>query len=72
MRITTYEEAFDLINVAYNDKAKSIIEQLNNEGYKEKSIAFCIWKSQDKIMSFIYDNRFWNVLINEVRKHGYK
>jgi hypothetical protein len=32
VRITTYEQAFDLINVRQNDRIKSILKILESEG----------------------------------------
>lgn len=68
MRITNYEDAFDLISISYNDKAKYYINQLEHEGYKEKNICFAIWKSQDKLLQFRNDSRFWSIFINEIIK----
>jgi hypothetical protein len=72
MKIIAYKEAFNLINVEYNEKAKSIVKRLNEEGYREKSICYCIQKSYEKIMTYRYDSRFWSILCNEVRKHGFR
>lgn len=72
MKIKTYEQAFDLINVTYTDKAKHVIESLNNEGYRENSICYSIWKASDKLMKLRGHSSFWNILVNEVRKYGFK
>jgi hypothetical protein len=72
MRITSYAEAFDLINVKLTDKALNKLKVIESEGYKEKNICYAIWKGQEKIMSFRNDERFWGVLANEVRKYAFK
>jgi hypothetical protein len=72
MKIKTYEQAFDLINVAYTDKAKQTVIKLNDEGYNKSSICYSIWKASDKLMDLRGHSSFWNILVNEVRKHGYK
>jgi hypothetical protein len=72
LKIEKYQDAFDLIFVPYNDKAKSYIKQLENEGYKEKNICYAIWKSQDKLLQYKNDDRFWGILVNEVRKIAFK
>jgi hypothetical protein len=33
MKIKTYEQAFDLINVEYTDRARQTVTKLNDEGY---------------------------------------
>jgi hypothetical protein len=72
MRITNYEEAFEFISAPYNDKAKSYIKQLEHEGYKEKNICYAIWKSQDKLLQYRNDDRFWGIFVNEIRKIAFK
>lgn len=68
MRIIKYEEALDLIRVPMNDKIKDILKKLESEGRKEKSICYAIWKSQDKIIQYKCDNRFYSIFENEIRK----
>ncbi len=67
-RITTYSQAFDLINICPNDRIKSILKRLENEGRTERSICFAIWKSHEKIMQFRGDQRFYSVFENEIKK----
>lgn len=71
VRIETYYEAFTLIGVAYNDKAKAFVQGLEKEGHKEKSVCFAIWKTQDKIIQFKTDSRFWSILKNEILKYSW-
>jgi hypothetical protein len=68
VRITTYDQAFNMLNIRPNDRMKNIIKRLSSEGRSEKSICFALWKSQDKIMQFRGDSRFYSVLENEIRK----
>jgi hypothetical protein len=72
MRITSYAEAFDLINVKLTGKALDKLKAIESEGYREKNICYAIWKGQEKIMSYRNDERFWSVLTNEVRKYVFK
>ena len=72
MKIIKYEEAFDLINVTITDKTKEYLRSMQKEGYSERSICYCIWKSHDKIMKFRDDARFYSILSNEIRKYGFK
>jgi hypothetical protein len=67
-RITTYKQAFDLINVRPNERINLIIKKLSGEGRSEKSICFAIWKSHEKIMQFRGDPRFYSVFENEIKK----
>ena len=69
MRVTTYAEAFDMINVRLTDKVKVFLNGLEKEGYSEKSICYTIAKSEAKIMQFRGDSRFLTVIANEVRKN---
>jgi hypothetical protein len=70
--ITTYRKAFALIDMNESQISKKHIDILLEEGYFEKSIAYSVWKSQDKLNQFKGDPRFWTILMNEVRKHGMK
>lgn len=72
MKITTYEQAFDLINVKFDMFAKLKMKSLEREGYKEQNICFAVWKGKEKIMAFRCDPRFWSIFINEVRKWAFK
>ena len=73
MKVNKYYEAFDLVCMTMDDdKTKHIIKQLNDEGYPEKSICFSIWRGGDKILKFRYDDRLVSIIVNEVRKYGYK
>jgi hypothetical protein len=72
LKIEKYQDAFDLIFVPHTDKAKYYIKQLEQEGYREKNICYAIWKSQDKLLQFRSDDRFWNIFMNEIRKIAFK
>jgi hypothetical protein len=67
-RISTYAEAFDMLNIRSNDRIKGTLARLEKEGRSEKSICFALWKSQERIMQFRGDTRFYSVFENEVRK----
>lgn len=68
MKITKYDEAFDLIGITPNDKINSMIKRLEIAGRKEKNICYAIWKGKDKIISFRGDSRFYSILENEIKK----
>lgn len=70
MKVTTYKQAFEgILGVSFNEKIKEKLTHIEKVGYYEKGICFAIWKSQDKLMKFKQDPRFWSILLNEVRKH---
>ena len=71
-RITTYEDAFKLLEMEYSDEIKDFIKKLESEGYSEKGIAFAIWKKQEKLKLYRRDERFFAILRNEVRKYCWK
>ncbi len=68
VRITTYAEAFEMLNIRPNDKIKGIVSRLEHEGRSEKSICYALWKSQEKIRKFRGDPRFYSVFENEIKK----
>jgi hypothetical protein len=68
VRITKYEQAFELIRVPLNDKAIGILARLEKEGHTEKSICFAVWKEEEKLYQYRRDERFWGIFINSVRK----
>jgi hypothetical protein len=69
VRITSYRQVFEMLGINENDvKVKSVIGNLENEGHTEKSICYSVYRSQDKLMKFSRDSRFWGIFINEVRK----
>lgn len=67
-KITTIQQALDLIGVTGNQRVINIVKKLQNEGRSEKSICYSIWKSSDKIIAYKSDNRFYTVLENEIKK----
>ena len=70
-RITTYAMAFDSIDVPLNDKMRCLLKDLEQQGHKEKSICYAIWKAQDKLIAFRRDPRFQSILLNEIRKYSW-
>lgn len=72
MKITRYEDAFDLIGINIGDRVKRFIKLLENEGYNERGICYAIWKSQNKIMQYKGDTRLLSILANEVRKYAFR
>lgn len=73
MKITTYQKAFEVVlGIRFDDAVNKRMKYIEREGYPEKSIAYTIWLKQDKLLKFKGDPRFWNILHNEVRKHGFK
>jgi hypothetical protein len=68
VRITKYEQAFELIRVPLNDRAIGILARLEKEGHTEKSICFTVWKEEEKLCQYRRDERFWGIFINAVQK----
>lgn len=72
-RVTTYEQAFEgVLGVSMGDKVRAFINRLEQAGHTEKSIAFAIWKTQDKLMAYRQDNRFFSILENEINKWSWR
>lgn len=71
-KITTYEQAFcGILGLKIDDKLKSFIKGLELEGHTEKSISYAIWRTQDKLMQYKYDTRFFSILRNEILKYSW-
>lgn len=68
VRITKYEQAFDLICVPYNSKAIAMMAKLEKDGHTEKSICYAVWREEEKLYRYRHDDRFWGVFINSVKK----
>ncbi len=69
VKITTYEQAFEgILNITIDSRIEAFLKQMERAGYTERSIAFTIWKKQDKLYAYRRDNRFLSILENEVKK----
>lgn len=67
---TLEELSFDLhITPERMDRVKKL---LLAEGYSIHGICYGAGRARDKLITFIGDNRFDNILINEVRKYAKK
>lgn len=72
-RITTYEDAFGkVLEMEFTEGLRGFCKGLEAEGHTERSIAFTIWKTQEKLRMYKYDTRFLAVLKNEVNKYSWK
>jgi hypothetical protein len=73
-KITTYGEAFPLIDINDYKNFKGLADflmRMELEGHSEKSIAFTIWKKQEKLRMFRRDERFFSILKNEIKKYSW-
>jgi hypothetical protein len=71
-KITTYNQAFEqILGMRFDDKLQTFVKALEKEGHTEKSIAFSIWKTQDKLKQYKGDTRFLSILLNEIRKYSW-
>lgn len=71
-RITTYKQAFeDVLGIKFTDRWEQFVKRLEQDGHTEKSIAFSIWKTQDKLLRFKDDSRFLSILKNEILKYSW-
>ena len=70
-KITTYTEAFDLINVTLTQKVMERMREYEKQGHTEKCICYTIWRKADKLKAFRMDSRFWAVFDNELRKYSW-
>lgn len=72
-RVTTYKDAFEgILGIKFGDVLQKFVKTLEKEGHTEKSIAFSIWKTQEKLLVYKGDSRFLAVLRNEVNKWSWK
>jgi hypothetical protein len=72
-RVTTYRQAFmGILGLHFDDKLKSFVKKLEQDGHTEKGISFSIWRSQDKLNAFKNDRRFMGILENEINKWSWK
>ncbi len=65
--VTKYGEVLDLIGVKY-EKVEALLKRLESEGRSEKSICYAINRTKDKLLKFKYDDRFYSILENEIKK----
>lgn len=70
-RIISYEQAFAIIGVKVDNKIRNLLKSLENEGHTEKSISYAIWRTQEKLCRFAYDNRFIGILRSEISKYSW-
>lgn len=73
-KVTTYDEAFPLIGIYDYKKVKGLEDfllRMESEGHSERSIAFTIWKKQDKLRMFRKDERFFSIFRNEIKKYSW-
>ena len=72
-KITTYEDAFtDVLGIKITKELKGFLSKMEQEGHTEKSISYAIFRSQNKLLSFKYDDRFINILRNEINKWSWR
>lgn len=71
-KITTYYQAFEVVlDMRLNTEIYNFLRQLEAEGHTEKSISYSIWRSQDKLIRFKSDSRFFGILKNEILKYSW-
>lgn len=71
-KVTTYRMAFEgVLSIAIDEKIKKFIEGLEKEGHTEKSIAYSIWRTQEKLARFKGAPNFMNILRNEILKYSW-
>jgi len=71
-KITTYYQAFEVVlDIRLNAEIYNFLRRLEAEGHTEKSIAYSIWRSQEKLIRFKGDSRFFGILKNEILKYSW-
>lgn len=71
-KITTYYQAFEqVLGIRLNEEIYNFLKRLENDGHTEKSISYAIWRTQDKLVKFKGDSRFFGVLKNEILKYSW-
>lgn len=77
-RIVTYKQAFEeVLGVAFDERLKKFVAELEKEGHTEKSISFAIWRTKDELQKYSsalyligFDN-FLNVLKEKILKYSW-
>lgn len=72
VEVKTYKEVFEVIlGIKFDEKLQKCVKYLEtNEDYDERSIVYAIYISQDKLLAYIGDSRFYSIIQNEVRKYA--
>lgn len=72
-RIETYKDAFEVVlGIKYSEKLQRFLKSLEKDGHTEKSICYAIWKTQEKLLAFKNDPRFFSILNNEINKWSWR
>jgi hypothetical protein len=72
-RVTTYKQAFmGVLGLPFDVRWQAFVKELEREGHSEKSVAFAIWRSQEKLLKFKTDARFVSILKNEINKWSWR
>lgn len=71
-KITTYYQAFEVVlDMRLNENIYKFLKQLEAEGHTEKSISYSIWRTQNKLIQYKGDPRFFSILRNEILKYSW-
>lgn len=76
-KITTYQQAFEeVLGIAFDDRLKKFVAELEKHGHTEKSISFAIWRTKDVLreslpFSDLTFFGFSEVLRNEICKYSW-
>lgn len=71
-KITTYKDAFEVVlGMEIDSKILGLLKALERDGHSEKSIAYSIWRTQEKLLRFRHDSRFLGILRNEILKYSW-
>lgn len=78
-RIVTYKQAFeDVLGIAFDDRLKKFVAELEKYGHTEKSIAFAIWRTKDILLEQIPKENseicffsFLEILKHEISKYSW-
>lgn len=72
VEVKTYKEVFEVtLGIEFDEKLQKCVKYLEiNEDYDERSIVYAIYMSQDKLLKYIGDSRFYSILQNEIRKNA--
>lgn len=71
VEVKTYKEVFEVtLGIEFDEKLQKCVKYLETEDYDERSIVYAIYISQDKLLKYIGDSRFYGILQNEVRKYA--
>ena len=78
-RIVTYKQAFEeVLGVAFDERLKKFVAELEKQGHTEKSISYAIWRTKETLLEQVPKENsdvcffsFVEVLRHEISKYSW-